>query len=187
MPHHAIWFPISCVALGVALTACTSTPATRAPVVAVPTQAAAATDAGASAGAAAVTTAPPAGAPSQANAGPGGGQAVPPDGSVYFAFDSAVVASSYEPVILTNEKYLQNRGQLKVQVQGNADERGSREYNLALGQRRADAAKRALTLLGAKEGQIEAVSLGEEKPRALGKDEASYAENRRDDMLYNGE
>jgi peptidoglycan-associated lipoprotein len=72
-------------------------------------------------------------------------------------------------------------------IQGNTDERGSREYNLALGQRRADAAKRALTLLGAKEGQIEAVSLGEEKPRALGKDEASYAENRRDDMIYNGE
>jgi peptidoglycan-associated lipoprotein len=183
MPHHAIWFPISCVALGVALTACTSTPATRAPVVAVPTQAAAATDAGASAGAAAVTTAPPAGAPSQANAGPGGGQAVPPDGSVYFAFDSAVVASSYEPVILTNEKYLQNRGQLKVQVQGNADERGSREYNLALGNKRAEAVRRELVMSGLNAGRVEAVSFGKEKPKALGHDEQAWAQNRRADIV----
>jgi peptidoglycan-associated lipoprotein len=181
MTHHAIWFPISCVALGVALTACSSTTATRAPVVAVPALAAAPT--GASAGAGAVTTAPPAGEPSQANAEPGGGPAVPPDRSVYFAFDSAVVASSYEPVILTNEKYLHNRGRLNVQVQGNADERGSREYNLALGNKRAEAVRRELVLSGLNAGRVEAVSFGKEKPKTVGHDEQAWAQNRRADIV----
>ena len=72
-------------------------------------------------------------------------------------------------------------------IQGNADERGSREYNLALGQRRADAVKKALMLQGIKEENLESVSLGEEKPKATGHDEASWAENRRADMLYKGE
>ena len=69
-------------------------------------------------------------------------------------------------------------------IQGNTDERGSREYNLSLGQKRADAVKRSLTLLGAKEGQVESVSLGEEKPKNAGSDEAAWAENRRADILY---
>ena len=72
-------------------------------------------------------------------------------------------------------------------IQGNTDERGSREYNLALGQRRADAMKQMLLLLGAKEVQIESVSLGEEKPRAQGSTEEVYAQNRRGDILYAGE
>jgi len=76
---------------------------------------------------------------------------------------------------------------LKMTVEGNTDERGSREYNLALGQRRADAVKKQLVLMGAPESQIEAVSLGKEKPKALGDNEAAWAENRRADMLYNGE
>ena len=67
------------------------------------------------------------------------------------------------------------------------DKRGSREYNLALGQKRADAVKRMLALLGAQEEQLEAVSLGEEKPKNEGQNEAAWAENRRADMLYNGE
>jgi peptidoglycan-associated lipoprotein len=69
-------------------------------------------------------------------------------------------------------------------VQGNADERGSREYNLALGQRRADAVKQAMQLLGARSEQIETISFGEEKPRATGHDEKSWAENRRADIVY---
>jgi peptidoglycan-associated lipoprotein len=69
-------------------------------------------------------------------------------------------------------------------IQGNTDERGSREYNLALGQKRAEAIKRSLTLLGAKEDQLESVSLGEEKPKNPGRDESAWAENRRGDMLY---
>jgi peptidoglycan-associated lipoprotein len=72
-------------------------------------------------------------------------------------------------------------------IQGNTDERGSREYNIALGQKRADSVKRMMTLLGAGEAQIETVSFGKEKPRNQGHDEAAWAENRRDDILYSGE
>jgi peptidoglycan-associated lipoprotein len=72
-------------------------------------------------------------------------------------------------------------------IQGNTDERGSREYNVGLGQRRADGVKRMLVLLGAREGQIESVSLGEEKPQADGHSEDAWAKNRRSDMLYSGE
>jgi peptidoglycan-associated lipoprotein len=107
--------------------------------------------------------------------------------SIYFDYDKYDIQDKYRPTVEAHARFLSSHPDRKMLIQGNTDERGSREYNLALGQRRADAAKRALTLLGAKEGQIEAVSLGEEKPRALGKDEASYAENRRDDMIYNGE
>jgi peptidoglycan-associated lipoprotein len=107
--------------------------------------------------------------------------------SIYFDYDKFDIQDKYRPLVEAHARFLSTHPERKMLIQGNTDERGSREYNLALGQRRADAAKRALTLLGAKEGQIEAVSLGEEKPRALGKDEASYAENRRDDMIYNGE
>jgi peptidoglycan-associated lipoprotein len=73
----------------------------------------------------------------------------------------------------------------RMLIQGNCDERGSREYNLALGQRRAEAVKRTLTLLGGQDSQIEAVSLGKEKPRCTAATEECYAENRRADMLYN--
>ena len=72
-------------------------------------------------------------------------------------------------------------------IQGNADERGSREYNVGLGQRRSEAVKKMLTLLGAREDQIEAVSLGEEKPACAEHSEECWAKNRRDDMLYSGE
>jgi len=86
-----------------------------------------------------------------------------------------------------HSQYLRDNGNVRVLLQGNADERGSREYNLALGQRRADAVRNAMTLSGAKESQIESVSLGEEKPRATGHDESSWAENRRTDIRYQGE
>jgi peptidoglycan-associated lipoprotein len=72
-------------------------------------------------------------------------------------------------------------------IQGNADERGSREYNLALGQRRADALKKRLVLLGAQEAQVESVSLGEEKPVCTDQSEECWAKQRRDDMLYGGQ
>ena len=72
-------------------------------------------------------------------------------------------------------------------IQGNTDERGSREYNIALGQKRADSVKRMMMLMGAQESQIETVSFGKEKPKNPGHDEASWAENRRDDVLYAGE
>jgi len=72
-------------------------------------------------------------------------------------------------------------------IQGNADERGSREYNVGLGQRRSDSVKKMLTILGAREDQIESVSLGEEKPACAEHSEECWAKNRRGDMLYNGE
>jgi peptidoglycan-associated lipoprotein len=104
--------------------------------------------------------------------------------SVYFEFDSSIVRDEFKPMVQAHARYLQqNRGQ-KVTIQGNTDERGSREYNIALGQRRADAVKQMMTLLGAQPEQIETVSFGEEKPKATGSDEQSWAENRRADIVY---
>lgn len=104
--------------------------------------------------------------------------------SVYFELDSNVVKDEFKPLVSAHARYLQQNRAAKVTVQGNADERGSREYNIALGQRRADAVSQAMQLLGAQASQIEAVSLGEEKPKATGHDEASWAENRRADIVY---
>lgn len=107
--------------------------------------------------------------------------------SVYFDFDSYVVKDEYRSLVVAHAQYLRDNSNARVLLQGNTDERGSREYNLALGQRRADAVKHAMTLSGARETQIESVSLGEEKPRATGHDESSWAENRRADIRYQGE
>ena len=85
------------------------------------------------------------------------------------------------------QQLLENNRQFKMLIQGNTDERGSREYNIALGQKRADAVKKALVLLGAREDQVESVSLGEEKPSCVDQSEACWAKNRRGDMLYSGE
>jgi len=107
--------------------------------------------------------------------------------SVFFDFDSFVIKDEFKPLIEAHAKFLVSNPKMKMLIQGNTDERGSREYNLALGQKRAEAVKRNLTLLGAKDEQIESVSLGEEKPKNAGHDEAAWAENRRGDMLYAGE
>ncbi len=104
--------------------------------------------------------------------------------SVYFDYDSYVVKDEFKPVVEAHAKYLvANKGR-KILIQGNTDERGGREYNLALGQKRAEAVRKALALLGVPESQVEAVSLGKEKPKATGSDEASWAENRRSDIVY---
>jgi peptidoglycan-associated lipoprotein len=107
--------------------------------------------------------------------------------SVFFDFDSYSVKDDYRPLIDAHGKYLQGNRTAKMTIQGNCDERGSREYNIALGQRRADAVKRMMMLTGATDQQIETVSFGKEKPRNPGHDEAAWAENRRDDILYAGE
>jgi len=107
--------------------------------------------------------------------------------SVYFDFDSYVVRDEFKPLVEAHAKYLQSNRNARMTIQGNADERGSHEYNLALGQRRADAVKRMMTLIGATDGQVETVSFGKEKPRNQGHDEVAWAENRRDDMVYAGE
>ena len=104
--------------------------------------------------------------------------------SVYFDFDSYSVRDEFRPVIENHSRYLLANTSRKVIIQGNTDEQGSREYNLALGQKRAEAVRRALTSLGVSDSQLEAVSLGEEKPRATGTDDASRAENRRADLVY---
>lgn len=104
--------------------------------------------------------------------------------SVYFELDSNVVKEEFKPLVAAHARYLQQNPAQKMTVQGNADERGSREYNLALGQRRADAVKQMMQLLGAKSDQIETVSFGEEKPKSTGHDEASWSENRRADLAY---
>ncbi len=107
--------------------------------------------------------------------------------SVYFDYDSNLVKDEYKPAVAAHAKYLSQNRNKQVRIEGNADERGSSEYNLALGQRRADAVKQMMQLLGASAGQIESVSFGKEKPRAPGHDEAAWAENRRADIRYQGE
>ena len=107
--------------------------------------------------------------------------------SVLFDFDSYVIKPEGRPLIEAHARFLVQNPEMRMLVQGNTDERGSREYNLALGQKRADVVKQALMLLGAREAQIESVSLGEEKPRCDDRTETCYAENRRGDMLYSGE
>ncbi len=104
--------------------------------------------------------------------------------SVYYPFDVSAVQDADKPVIAAHAKYLSEHPDRKVRVEGNADERGSNEYNLALGQRRADGVKKMLVLGGAKASQIETVSYGEEKPKGTGHDEASWSQNRRSDIKY---
>ena len=104
--------------------------------------------------------------------------------SVYFDYDSFSVKDEYRSVVENHAKYLVAHKDRKVIIQGNTDDRGGAEYNLALGQKRAEAVRKALVLLGVSESQVEAVSFGKEKPKALGQDESSYAENRRADIAY---
>jgi peptidoglycan-associated lipoprotein len=104
--------------------------------------------------------------------------------SIYFDYDSYIVRNDARPVTEAHAKYLSANKGRKVVVQGNTDERGGSEYNLALGQKRAEAVRKSLTLLGVPDSQIEAVSFGKEKPKATGSDEASWAENRRADIAY---
>ena len=107
--------------------------------------------------------------------------------SVFFDFDSYVVKPEYRPMLEAHAGYLLSKRDARVILQGNADERGSREYNLALGQKRAEAVRRALAVLGVSDSQMEAISFGEEKPRNEASTEAAYAENRRTDVVYGDE
>jgi peptidoglycan-associated lipoprotein len=102
--------------------------------------------------------------------------------SVYFEFDKYEVKPEYRTLVETHARWLKSNPQARLTIEGNADERGSREYNLALGQKRAEAVTKMMVLLGAKPEQIEAVSWGEEKPRSTGHDEKAWSENRRSDF-----
>ena len=129
--------------------------------------------------------------PANGNAGEPGGvengeSAVPRtiERSVYFGYNQASVSDEYDAMLIANAAYLKAHPALVTEVQGNCDERGSREYNLALGARRAESVKRALELAGADGSRINAISYGSEKPVASGKDEESYSQNRRADIVY---
>ena len=107
--------------------------------------------------------------------------------SIYYDLDKFDVKDEYRNLVAAHAKFLRENPSAKMLIQGNTDERGSREYNIGLGQRRSDGVKRVLALLGVKEDQVESVSLGEEKPKAEGHDEEAWSQNRRSDMLYSGE
>jgi peptidoglycan-associated lipoprotein len=104
--------------------------------------------------------------------------------SVYFDYDSYVVREDGKSTVENHSAYLNKNKARKVLIQGNTDERGGTEYNLALGQKRAEAVRKAMSTLGVTETQMEAVSLGEEKPKAVGSNEAAWTENRRADIAY---
>lgn len=103
---------------------------------------------------------------------------------VYFDYDSFAIKAEFQPVIEGHARFLKANPGRRVAIEGHTDERGGREYNLALGQKRAEAVRRALTLLGVADAQLEAVSFGKEKPAASGADEASWAKNRRAEVTY---
>jgi peptidoglycan-associated lipoprotein len=107
--------------------------------------------------------------------------------SVFYDYDSFVVKDEYKPLIEAHGRYLRDNRSARIIIQGNTDERGGREYNLALGHKRAESVKQMLAILGVQEAQMETVSFGKEKPRNPGSDEGAYAENRRSDIVYQGE
>ena len=104
--------------------------------------------------------------------------------SVYFGFDEYTVQTKYQKMLSAHAGYLKANPKQKIIIQGNTDERGTAEYNLALGQRRSDAVRKSLNLMGVSDDQMEAVSFGKEKPKAEGDSEAAFAENRRADIVY---
>jgi peptidoglycan-associated lipoprotein len=107
--------------------------------------------------------------------------------SVYFDYDSNAVKDEYRGLVQAHSRFLADKRDQRIRIEGNCDERGSREYNLALGQRRAEAVKKVMVVLGVPDARVETVSYGEEKPVAPGHDEAAWAQNRRADIKYAGE
>ncbi len=103
---------------------------------------------------------------------------------VYFDYDSYVIKPEFEAVMVANAQFFKNNLSYKVVLEGHTDETGGREYNLALGQKRAEAVRDALSILGVSHTQMEAVSFGKEKPAVAGFNEAAYAKNRRVELRY---
>lgn len=171
-------------ALVVLLGACSSTPVTPPPVTTAP------------APTPAPAPAPPPAAATPQSAPPAAvtAAALPPyldpknplstERSIYFDFDQYTVKPQYTALVERQGKYLAGQPALAIRVEGNCDERGSSAYNLALGQRRADAVVRALKIYGVRDAQMEAISWGKDKPVATGHDEAAWALNRRVDLQY---
>jgi peptidoglycan-associated lipoprotein len=105
---------------------------------------------------------------------------------IYFDFDSYEIPAQYRDIVAAHARRLASSSAVKVRLEGHTDERGSREYNIGLGERRAQAVRRALMLQGAGDGQLVTVSYGEERPAASGNDETAYAKNRRVEIVYGG-
>ena len=121
------------------------------------------------------------------NADPNAGTAQGPVGVariVYFDYDSYTVKPEFQSIIDGHARFLKGATQRRISIEGHTDERGGREYNLALGQKRSEAVRRALTLLGVSDNQIEAVSFGKEKPAVQGSGEEAWAQNRRAEIRY---
>jgi peptidoglycan-associated lipoprotein len=108
----------------------------------------------------------------------------PVKGTIYFDYDQYDIKSEYRPLIESHARFLRERPQAKMTLQGHGDERGSREYNLALGQKRSEAVRKMLLLQGVRDGQVEAISFGEEKPAASGHHESAWSQNRRSEFAY---
>jgi peptidoglycan-associated lipoprotein len=104
--------------------------------------------------------------------------------SIYFDFDKSLIKAEYVPLIDAHGRYLNEHLSRQIRIEGNCDERGGREYNIALAQRRADAVRQKMELVGVAASRIETISYGKEKPKALGHDETDWAENRRADIVY---
>ena len=182
---------ILAIAAAAALAGCTSTPETVAPV---ETRTSAGTTAAADPGTSTSGVGTTAGASGSTIAGASGvGNPLKDPRSplsrreIFYDYDSFIVKDEYKPLLEAHAAYLKQNRNARIKVEGNTDERGSREYNLALGQKRSESVKRVLTLLGVSDAQIDTVSFGEEKPRNPASTEAAYSENRRCDLLYAGE
>ena len=103
---------------------------------------------------------------------------------IYFDFDSYTVKPEFQSLLEAHARYLKASSARKVMLEGHTDDRGGREYNLALGQKRAEAVRRSLGLLGVSDAQVEAVSYGKEKPAVQGNNESAFAQNRRVELSY---
>jgi peptidoglycan-associated lipoprotein len=158
-------------------TACSTTPTND-------TAASASDSAKSTAPAAAQPVASAAATPTAAKPAPAPLNFIPIKRSVFFDYNKYDLKPEYSEVVADHAKYLIANSDKKATLQGNADERGGSEYNLALGQKRAEAERKALELLGVPTSQLEAISFGKEKPRTLGHNEAAWADNRRSDIVY---
>ncbi|MFN3375489.1 MAG: peptidoglycan-associated lipoprotein Pal [Burkholderiaceae bacterium] len=171
------------LAIAVALTACSSgVKLNDVPVEDKNASSAAAADAGSNTGASSQSSVAGVdlGASSRDTMGPAGVGRI-----VYFDYDSYVIKPEFQSLIESHSRFIKSsNGQRKVMIEGHTDERGGREYNLALGQKRAEAVRRSLALLGVPESQMEAISFGKEKPAAQGHTEDVHAQNRRAELSY---
>jgi peptidoglycan-associated lipoprotein len=175
-------FLVVVMAAAVVLAGCGSKPTVDADEPAVPVGGTSSSGGGVSTGGVATVD-----ADRQAGAGRG---AVGPDGAlasqrvIYFDFDSSDIRSEYVDVIAAHGRFLAGNATVRVRLEGHTDERGSREYNIGLAERRAQTVRRALTLQGVQESQIATVSYGEERPAAAGSDENAWSKNRRVEIVY---